>query len=641
MALTLSQITPSEKLEWHPCFYNNLCARLTVPMDYNRPLNESGDNPKVHIALLMVPGKHPIWERHSKSPLLINPGGPGGSGTLAALGFGPYIQKIVGEDQDVIGFDPRGIGATTPRADCFSYPVPGDPDNEDQDRGFFHRLLWQVQGTEVGLVNSSSDSLAKLDTRARALAKLCEDKDALHGKDSILRYVSTPAVARDMISIIDAWDAWIETENKAHCHEAADKVDKEAELSEQEPDNVDALDTKGKLVYWGFSYGTLLGATFAAMFPDRVGRVVLDGVVDADHYVAPVWAESVQDTDAIMDSFSTYCHEAKDKCPMYKDGDKPEDIDDRLNSVLERIKATPLTFSSQRSNVPVVIRHSDLKKLLFGTLYSPTAVWMLIASIFNELAEGHDEILENLVYLPELALVCGSLLPYWLYPSDAQNAIMCSDKRYPLNESLPNLEARFEYMANMSSFADVWMGLMVGCDSWGIEAVDPPMRWDDHPVHKHKPINTSFPILFVSNTLDPVTPLAAGVAMARQFVDAGLIEQNSEGHCSLAAVSKCTINKLREYFLLGKVPPHPSKLEKGEWEKCKADEWPFHPFKGDPFAAESEEARLETERMIAFKQMQLVARRMNFWGPRGLKLNWNMAAEIQEEAARAGLPHFL
>lgn len=73
-------------------------------MDYNRPLNESGDNPKVHIALLMVPGKHPIWEKHSKSPLLINPGGPGGPGTIAAMGFGPYIQKVVGEDQDIIGF---------------------------------------------------------------------------------------------------------------------------------------------------------------------------------------------------------------------------------------------------------------------------------------------------------------------------------------------------------------------------------------------------------------------------------------------------------------------------------------------------------------------------------------------------------
>jgi hypothetical protein len=78
----LSQITPSEKLEWHPCFEWTTfkCARLTVPMDYNRPLNASWDNPKVHIALLLVPGAHNGPKKASTSPLLLNPGGPGGSG---------------------------------------------------------------------------------------------------------------------------------------------------------------------------------------------------------------------------------------------------------------------------------------------------------------------------------------------------------------------------------------------------------------------------------------------------------------------------------------------------------------------------------------------------------------------------------
>lgn len=175
-------------------------------------------------------------------------------------------------------------------------------------------------------------------------------------------------------------------------------------------------------------------------------------------------------------------------------------------------------------------------------------------------------------------------------------------------------------MANYSSFADVWMGLMTGCDGWAIEAVDHPMRWDDHPIHKQKPINTSFPVLFLSNTFDPVTPLSAGVAMARKFVDAGLIEQKSEGHCSLAAVSKCTIGKLRAYFLLGKVPPRPSKLEKHEWETCEADEWPFHPYSDNRSTAMSEEARVEMERMDAFKEMQHISTRMKFWGQRSMKL---------------------
>jgi hypothetical protein len=70
-------------------------------MDYHRPLNESADNPKVHVALVLVPGKHTGPKKFSTSPLMLNPGGPGGSGALFALGFGDQIHKIVGEDQDV------------------------------------------------------------------------------------------------------------------------------------------------------------------------------------------------------------------------------------------------------------------------------------------------------------------------------------------------------------------------------------------------------------------------------------------------------------------------------------------------------------------------------------------------------------
>jgi hypothetical protein len=165
-------------------------------MDYHRPLNESGDNPKVHIALLLVPGKHDGPKKFSTSPLLLNPGGPGGSGVGIALAFGDRIHKVVGEDQDFIGFDPRGIGATTPRADCFSYPVGWPSTNtedfttgggEDYARGNFNRLVWETAGREIGLVNSSTGSWQMLDARAKGRAKMCQDKDIIMGNDSIFR----------------------------------------------------------------------------------------------------------------------------------------------------------------------------------------------------------------------------------------------------------------------------------------------------------------------------------------------------------------------------------------------------------------------------------------------------------------------
>jgi hypothetical protein len=179
-----------------------------------------------------------------------------------------------------------------------------------------------------------------------------------------------------------------------------------------------------------------------------------------------------------------------------------------------------------------------------------------------------------------------------------------------LNGTLPDLEDLFAKMVNTSSFADVWMSLMVGCDAWPIESKDPPMRWDDHPAKNPKPIKTSFPVLFVSNTADPVTPLYAGVKMAQKFVDAGLIEQKSEGHCSLAAVSLCTTKKIQAYFLDGKVPPHPVTSDKGlsdgKWDKCDAESWPWHPYDPSAWVAErGEEGENEVKLMDASASMHL------------------------------------
>lgn len=179
--------------------------------------------------------------------------------THCRLGAGASLQKTVGLDQDVIGFDPRGIGATMPRADCFSYPSPdsassGEPEL-DYLRGNFHRTIWNLEGREVGTVNSSDSALPKLDSRARTIAKLCAQKDASDGKDSILKYVHTPSVARDMISIIDAWDEWVESlPGMAKPRKCGQKIEDEL-VKREEDDIAHVSDTKGKLVYWGFSYG--------------------------------------------------------------------------------------------------------------------------------------------------------------------------------------------------------------------------------------------------------------------------------------------------------------------------------------------------------------------------------------------------
>jgi len=173
-------------------------------------------------------------------------------------------------------------------------------------------------------------------------------------------------------------------------------------------------------------------------------------------------------------------------------------------------------------------------------------------------------------------------------------------------------------MSNVSSWADVWMTGMIGCEAWPIKAIDPPMDWDDHPAHSPKPIKTSHPILFISNTYDPVTPLAAGLKMAKKFVNAGFLEQQSEGHCSIfSAVSRCTAEKVRAYIRTGEVPPSPvegSENSESKWEKCQADEWPFHPYDRSNFVATNDIEAAEIQRMDAAKLIQMKSRAIKYWG---------------------------
>jgi len=167
------------------------------------------------------------------------------------------------------------------------------------------------------------------------------------------------------------------------------------------------------------------------------------------------------------------------------------------------------------------------------------------------------------------------------------------------------------------------------------------MPWDDHPAHKPKPIKTSFPLLFLSNSQDPVTPLKAGVKMARKFVDAGLVEQHGGGHCTLAAASFCTLMKVRAYLNEGKVPAHPEwgpkgkEIEEGNWEKCARDDYPWKNQMAAWKANEplAEDASEEERVMHAWSYIRDVSvTQLRFWEVRDrIEINWWKLAELRGE----------
>lgn len=220
-----ANITPSPPpIQWQPCYDDELdCARLDLPMDWQQAeaTNGSASVRRVILAIVRLRAAVPSNSPDYRGPVIFNPGGPGGSGIWSLRDHGKDLQTIVGTNHDIISWDPRGIGASTPRIDCWA---------SAQDR-----VYWDLQ--DPGVVDAHEGAVYDAYARAAAYSQVCERNMEESG---ILEHSSTAYHARDLLAILEA------TGEK-------------------------------KLKYWGFSYGTVLGGTFAAMYPDRVERMVNDG----------------------------------------------------------------------------------------------------------------------------------------------------------------------------------------------------------------------------------------------------------------------------------------------------------------------------------------------------------------------------
>lgn len=168
------------------------------------------------------------------------------------------------------------------------------------------------------------------------------------------------------------------------------------------------------------------------MFPDRVGRVVLDGVIDADFYVEPIWSKSIIDTDPIIDSFPKYCHEGKEKCTLYRPGDSYEDIKTRFIDAQANLRAHPLSFIGPTSHYPYIFTIDILRQILFSALYTPMTSFNLIGLLVNAIIQEDFQTLEFLFPLIPKEIFCNTQ-PEYAYPDDTQLGVVCGDKRYPVS----------------------------------------------------------------------------------------------------------------------------------------------------------------------------------------------------------------
>ena len=259
--------------------------------------------------------------------------------------------QIFGEQYNFVSFDPRGVNNSGLGLDCFS--------GNAEARLAFNRLH------RAGGVDSTSTSIEEQYYSSSIYGEWCNnavENGSPHGY-----HVTTPAVAHDLLTFIEA----------------------EAELAGRSP--ADAT-----LWCYGISYGTIVGTTFASMFPDRVGRMILDGVLNAEQYYDNDWRDNVDQMDEAMEAFSSFCHAAgPEMCSFW--GRSPADITARMDDIIHQLRDHPVPVSGVESgDLPTLVTLSDLKALFINTIYNPLASFPSMADILHQLEGGNASALAGM-----------------------------------------------------------------------------------------------------------------------------------------------------------------------------------------------------------------------------------------------------
>jgi pimeloyl-ACP methyl ester carboxylesterase len=283
-------------------------------------------------------------------------------------------------------------------------------------------------------------------------------------------HMSTATTARDMLSVVNAFAQTVDGKRAS------------------KPSNL--------LNYYGISYGTFLGQTFASMFPDRVGNVVLDGVVSPEGYLTNFTTEAINHLDGVIAAFFIYCHEAGPADCSYYTGSTPMDIYERFNQSFVQLDPRKAEAENWSNATELEAALLILKVTLLSAADSPLSYFSQLPEMLLDLESAISTQAVG-AWTNQFAASSGAngyANPEWTL------GVLCSDQdnRW-YNKTLQDLIPLIQGLEAQSIIGEVWSHAMLPCTGWSIKAAEiftGPFGGD-----------TATPILFVSNTYDPVTPI--------------------------------------------------------------------------------------------------------------------------------------
>ena len=459
----------AQTLSWKSCGTGQECATAKAPIDWNSPTDGSID-----LALV----KH-LATGTKQGSLLVNPGGPGGSGWDYVYYSGDAVAGASVMDAfDIVGWDPRGVGRST-GVTCYT----DDKDKDEQLYGTFD----SPYGTQGWL-----DALT---VEMKDFAAACKKNTG-----ELLGNLDAASNAKDM-------------------------------------DMLRAVLGDDKLNYLGYSYGTYFGSVYAELFPQNVGRFVLDGAVD------PLQTdfESLKFQMAGFDSgLAAYMQDclANSGCPFSGSLDSALA---QVRSALETVDSLRLVNADGR-----VLDSATLATAIIENLYSES-YWPSLSDMFGELRGGDPALTFRSADDYNQRSSNGT---YQSNANDVYIAATCADGDFASDpestlDRIAEIDAAAPILGKYATYDDFAV-LDTACNNW------PYPRGADLPATFEAA--GAGPILVIGTTNDPATPYASSVSLAKQLSSGVLITHKGEGHTVYNQGVSCIDDVIDAYFVGGIVP---------------------------------------------------------------------------------------
>lgn len=450
----------NQELNWEKCSRFE-CAELLVPVNY-----QEFSAGVFRLALTKDPADQP---ENRIGSLVVNPGGPGGSGIdYAQGGFRTATTKILNQF-DLIGFDPRGVGKSDP-------------------------------------------------------IKCLTDEEA----DEFLSLDETPDTAAE----IEIWNDWVDR-FAASCK--SDNPDTWQHIGSwnvaRDMDILRAALGESKLNWLGKSYGTLLGALYAELFPDNVGKFVLDGAVDPNPKPDQVLIQ-IAGFETALNRFIADCLTRK-TCPL---AGEQENAYQQLIDFMAELDQTPMPLSDDR-----FLTESHAQTAILVGLYDDKDLWPFLRDALAQAFDGDGEYLILLSDLINNRDADGKYLDNSLSALYAVNCVDYADALTP-----DQLLGEVKRLSKTSEFFAPLFG-------WGSSAC---LGWMNQELESVRKLNAkpATSVLIVGTTYDPATPPAWAYSLSKQIKNSKVIEWQGDGHTAYRRGSKCVDDIVDAYLISGKLP---------------------------------------------------------------------------------------